>query len=81
MARSQSGPDRPAADRLWHHTDEGFRNPPGSPAPGGDFGDWRSFFWRRFASRGHGRTAGGPRPAAGRGAGGAWSTGAAIMTA
>jgi N-acyl-phosphatidylethanolamine-hydrolysing phospholipase D len=30
----------------------GFRNPPGSPRPGGDAAAWRRFFWRRFASRG-----------------------------
>ncbi len=29
-----------------HHTANGFRNPPGSPEPGGDFGDWAGFFWR-----------------------------------
>jgi L-ascorbate metabolism protein UlaG (beta-lactamase superfamily) len=52
VARSQSGLNRPAADRPWHHTAGGFRNPPGSPAPGGDAGAWRRFFWRRFASRG-----------------------------
>ncbi|HSA79671.1 MAG TPA: MBL fold metallo-hydrolase [Geminicoccaceae bacterium] len=35
----------------WHHTADGFRNPPGSPERGGDFGDWSSFFLRRFAER------------------------------
>ena len=35
-------------ERPWHHTESGFRNPPGSPARGGDFGDWTSFFLRRF---------------------------------
>jgi N-acyl-phosphatidylethanolamine-hydrolysing phospholipase D len=51
MARSQSGPNS-ATDRLRHHTAAGFRNPPGSPAPGGDAAAWRRFFWRRFAGRG-----------------------------
>jgi N-acyl-phosphatidylethanolamine-hydrolysing phospholipase D len=32
----------------YHHTADGFRNPPGSPERGGDFGDWSSFFWRRL---------------------------------
>ena len=31
-----------------HHTAGGFRNPPGSPERGGDFGDWASFFFRRL---------------------------------
>jgi L-ascorbate metabolism protein UlaG (beta-lactamase superfamily) len=34
--------------RPWHHTADGFRNPPGSPGHGGDFGDWTSFFLRRL---------------------------------
>ena len=34
------------AGRPYHHTANGFRNPPGSPARGGDFGDWLGFFWR-----------------------------------
>jgi N-acyl-phosphatidylethanolamine-hydrolysing phospholipase D len=57
MARFQPGrPDR-ATGRPWHHTGAGFRNPPGSPVPGGDGAAWRRFFWRRFfwrrfASRG-----------------------------
>jgi N-acyl-phosphatidylethanolamine-hydrolysing phospholipase D len=42
----------PAAERPWHHTADGFRNPQGSPARGGDPGAWRSFFWRRFTDRG-----------------------------
>ncbi len=33
-------------DGPYHHTTDGFRNPPGSPAPGGGFGDWAGFFWR-----------------------------------
>jgi N-acyl-phosphatidylethanolamine-hydrolysing phospholipase D len=41
-----------ATDRPWHHTATGFRNPPGSPQPGGDARAWRRFFWRRFADRG-----------------------------
>ncbi len=48
-----AGTGRPAraAGGPWHHTADGFRNPPGSPARGGDFGDWSSFFWRRLISR------------------------------
>jgi N-acyl-phosphatidylethanolamine-hydrolysing phospholipase D len=34
--------------RPWHHTADGFRNPPGSPGRGGDFGDWASFLFRRL---------------------------------
>lgn len=34
----------------WHHGRDGFRNPPGSPVPGGGFGDWTSFFWRHLGS-------------------------------
>jgi N-acyl-phosphatidylethanolamine-hydrolysing phospholipase D len=41
----------PVTDRPWHHTETGFRNPPGSPVPGGDFGAWSRFFWRRFTGR------------------------------
>jgi L-ascorbate metabolism protein UlaG (beta-lactamase superfamily) len=37
--------------RPWHHTADGFRNPPGSPERGGDFGDWSSFFVRRLTDR------------------------------
>ncbi len=48
---------------------DGFRNPPGSPERGGDFGDWSSFFLRRFDRARRGRAAGRPRPARGRGAG------------
>jgi L-ascorbate metabolism protein UlaG (beta-lactamase superfamily) len=36
------------AGQPWHHTTGGFRNPPGSLPRGGDFGDWTSFFMRRF---------------------------------
>ncbi len=32
--------------RPYHHTANGFRNPKGSPAAGGGFGDWAGFFWR-----------------------------------
>ncbi|MGI9419661.1 MAG: MBL fold metallo-hydrolase, partial [Geminicoccaceae bacterium] len=32
--------------RPYHHTFNGFRNPPGSPTSDGDFGDWAGFFWR-----------------------------------
>jgi L-ascorbate metabolism protein UlaG (beta-lactamase superfamily) len=38
------------AGRPWHHTANGFRNPEGSLAQGGDFGDWTSFFIRRFGA-------------------------------
>jgi N-acyl-phosphatidylethanolamine-hydrolysing phospholipase D len=51
MARFQPGRDDRATGSPWHHTGAGFRNPPGSPAPGGDAAAWRRFFWRRFASR------------------------------
>jgi N-acyl-phosphatidylethanolamine-hydrolysing phospholipase D len=40
----------PMAERPWHHVPGGFRNPPGSPPRGGDFGDWTTFFLRRFGS-------------------------------
>jgi N-acyl-phosphatidylethanolamine-hydrolysing phospholipase D len=39
------------ASQPYHHTADGFRNPPGSPERGGDFGDWAGFFFRRFAQR------------------------------
>jgi N-acyl-phosphatidylethanolamine-hydrolysing phospholipase D len=39
---------QPMSDRPWHHTASGFRNPPGSPARGGDFADWTSFYFHRF---------------------------------
>jgi N-acyl-phosphatidylethanolamine-hydrolysing phospholipase D len=39
---------QPVPERPWHHTATGFRNPPGSPVRGGDFGDWTSFYLRRF---------------------------------
>jgi L-ascorbate metabolism protein UlaG (beta-lactamase superfamily) len=35
-------------EQPWHHTASGFRNPSGSPMRGGDFGDWTSFYLRRF---------------------------------
>lgn len=38
--------EQPDSQRPYHHTTDGFRNPPGSPASGGDFGDWAGFFWR-----------------------------------
>jgi N-acyl-phosphatidylethanolamine-hydrolysing phospholipase D len=44
LATSPSG-------QPYHHTANGFRNPPGSPGRGGDFGDWAGFFFRRFAQR------------------------------
>jgi L-ascorbate metabolism protein UlaG (beta-lactamase superfamily) len=43
----------PPAERPWHHTAAGFRNPPGSAPRGGDFADWSDFFLRRFARRQH----------------------------
>lgn len=52
LASCASEPVEIAPDRPWHHTADGFRNPPGSPARGGDFGDWASFFWRGFTRRG-----------------------------
>jgi len=42
-----SGADVPE-NMPYHHTANGFRNPPGSPTRGGDFGDWTSFFVRRL---------------------------------
>ena len=39
----------PMAERPWHHVAGGFRNPPGSPVRGGDFGDWTGFFLRQFS--------------------------------
>ena len=43
--------DPGAAGRPYHHTADGFRNPPGSPERGGDFGDWVSFLFRRLGRR------------------------------
>jgi N-acyl-phosphatidylethanolamine-hydrolysing phospholipase D len=40
----------PDPTRPWHHAGTGFRNPPGSPVPGGAPGDWATFFWRRLAA-------------------------------
>jgi L-ascorbate metabolism protein UlaG (beta-lactamase superfamily) len=41
-----------AAERPWHHLPDGrFRNPPGSPVPGGTPADWRGFFYRRLLER------------------------------
>ncbi|MDF1584766.1 MBL fold metallo-hydrolase [Marinimicrococcus flavescens] len=45
----KGGAARPP-DAPWHHGPDGFRNPPGSPEPGGGFGDWTSFFWRRLGA-------------------------------
>ncbi len=45
-----AGPE-PEPGTPWHHTEGGFRNPPGSPEPGGDRGDWFGFFWRGLVSR------------------------------
>jgi N-acyl-phosphatidylethanolamine-hydrolysing phospholipase D len=46
LAGWAGSPPQADAGRPWHHTADGFRNPPGSPVRGGDFGDWTSFFWR-----------------------------------
>ena len=51
LALSACASSEPASDRPYHHTANGFRNPPGSPESGGDFGDWAGFFWRN-ANRG-----------------------------
>src|SRR5688572_23767303 len=41
-----------AAERPWHHLPDGrFRNPLGSPVPGGTPADWRGFFYRRLLER------------------------------
>jgi len=40
------------ADKPDHHTENGFRNPPGSPESGGDFGEWAGFFWRNAGRSG-----------------------------
>jgi N-acyl-phosphatidylethanolamine-hydrolysing phospholipase D len=45
----------PMTERPWHHVAGGFRNPPGSPTRGGDFGEWTSFFLRRFGGAGEPR--------------------------
>ena len=37
------------SDDLAHGRAGAFRNPPGSPTPGGGFGDWLRFFMRRAA--------------------------------
>ena len=34
----------------YHHTAQGFRNPPGSPARTASVGDMASFFWRRLSA-------------------------------
>lgn len=37
---------------AWHHLPDGtFRNPQGSPAPGGTRADWRAFLYRRLLAR------------------------------
>lgn len=37
----------------WHHLPDGtFRNPQGSPTPGGTPAEWRAFFWRHLVPRG-----------------------------
>jgi N-acyl-phosphatidylethanolamine-hydrolysing phospholipase D len=35
----------------WHHTEGGFRNPPGSPVRGGERTEWWGFMWRGFTRR------------------------------
>ena len=45
-------PPAVAAAAPWHHLPDGtFRNPPGSPVPGGTPADWRGFFYRRLLER------------------------------
>ena len=51
LAGCAANPSSTPRGGPWHHTAEGFRNPPGSPRPGGDFGDWSGFFLRRLADR------------------------------
>ena len=51
LAGCASDPMATAPGRPWHHTDDGFRNPPGSPTRAGDFGDWASFFYRGLSRR------------------------------
>jgi L-ascorbate metabolism protein UlaG (beta-lactamase superfamily) len=46
VASCAAAGDRPSGGKPAHHTDNGFRNPPGSPQSGGEFGDWAGFFWR-----------------------------------
>jgi len=46
LALAACASSSPAGDRPYHHTGNGFRNPPGSPESGGDFGDWAGFLWR-----------------------------------
>lgn len=53
LAACAGAGERVLAGRPDHHTANGFRNPPGSPESGGDFGDWAGFFWRN-AKRGGG---------------------------
>jgi hypothetical protein len=37
---------------AWHHLPDGtFRNPQGSPTPGGTRADWRAFLYRRLLAR------------------------------
>ncbi len=51
LANGSTRPTASATARPWHHTDTGFRNPPGSPERGGDFGEWLGFFVRHFFGR------------------------------
>ncbi|WGF86824.1 MBL fold metallo-hydrolase [Marinivivus vitaminiproducens] len=37
--------------RPWHHTDDGFRNPPGSPVRQAERSDWNTFFRQMRAVR------------------------------
>jgi N-acyl-phosphatidylethanolamine-hydrolysing phospholipase D len=48
LAGCAAGPAGRAPGAPLHHTADGFRNPPGSPVRGGDFGDWMGFFWRNM---------------------------------
>jgi len=36
------------SDRPYHHTDDGFRNPPGSPAHKHDLTAWIDHIWREI---------------------------------
>jgi L-ascorbate metabolism protein UlaG (beta-lactamase superfamily) len=49
LAGCAAEPAGTAEGGPWHHVaGGGFRNPPGSPERGGDFGDWSGFFLRRL---------------------------------
>ncbi len=46
------GTPSPSPERPAHHTDNGFRNPPGSPVREAGFRDFAGFFWRSVTSSG-----------------------------